>query len=699
MYFFISIAFFPRRRFLWRVFFIFAGMKARFFVIGLFLFALVACVKVPEPAVAEHGRSVEGPSPELSAIDSLMWHQPDSALMRLLPYFNDTCRDVSRNVSENANNDTLEDVSGNVSTTMTYNRHYAHLLLAELLYKNDYAQTNRTELLQAVTYFDSLVRQAPPLKGGRGDSPPLKGGARRAGDSKTTSNLAFLDARAHYINGVGYYEQDSLVQACAEYLKTLEVMESHFNENELVGHKARFMAYTYNRLGDMFSEQFMMEPAIDCYENALIYCRIETTSPTGVSKILTRLGVQYDKLGYKEKTRDYYEQALTEMPKSDNLSYRDLIASKALCDYQLGLGIEQPLNVLKQALTDADDESERLTRFLTIGAIYAEEKMYDSAVFYLEPVLEKEEDIASQIQAAECLRIIYDSIGDNDNLDKCLRFLALQKKSEGQNKVLVSQLEDLFKSHINRKQKKEAEEARKKSIKKTVGIIVPIAIAVALAIIIIAKLRGKKLLRDKEIHHRQEMEAKEALSRKELEERDKQHAEAIEIERQAQCMEQAAISGRLKRKNQEVRELKDQIKQQSNSAAKTGQAVSFMDEPICRLIMEQVNEGQFKSQMDCTLYKDYALGKEQMTALREATDRHFGQFTVRLKKAYPELTHGDLDYCCLYLLGLSDADISALMQRAYNTVNERNSKLRRIFGSENAISITLQAIANESISV
>ena len=39
------------------------------------------------------------------------------------------------------------------------------------------------------------------------------------------------------------------------------------------------------------------------------------------------------------------------------------------------------------------------------------------------------------------------------------------------------------------------------------------------------------------------------------------------------------------------------------------------------------------------------------------------------------------------------------MQRAYTTINERNSKLRRVLGSENAISITLQAIANESISI
>jgi hypothetical protein len=111
--------------------------------------------------------------------------------------------------------------------------------------------------------------------------------------------------------------------------------------------------------------------------------------------------------------------------------------------------------------------------------------------------------------------------------------------------------------------------------------------------------------------------------------------------------------------------------------------------------MERVNEGQFLSQMDCKIYKDYALNKEQLTELRKAVDGHFNQFTIRISTAYPELTRLDLDYCCLYLLGLTDADISALMQRAYNTVNERNSKIRRIFGSEMPIGITLQTIAND----
>ncbi|MBO6024206.1 MAG: hypothetical protein J6P83_05065, partial [Bacteroidales bacterium] len=106
---------------------------------GIAWFLLLAACTRPDDNLVEtrHGTSLPSViSPELFVIDSLMWQQPDSALMRLLPYF-DTCRDVSRNVS----------------TSAEYNRHYAHLLLAELLYKNDYALTNRAELLRAVDYF------------------------------------------------------------------------------------------------------------------------------------------------------------------------------------------------------------------------------------------------------------------------------------------------------------------------------------------------------------------------------------------------------------------------------------------------------------------------------------------------------------------------------------------------------------------
>lgn len=46
----------------------------------------------------------------------------------------------------------------------------------------------------------------------------------------------------------GYYELDSIVEACEEYILALEIMEEHFDEKELVGKKARFMALTYTHL-------------------------------------------------------------------------------------------------------------------------------------------------------------------------------------------------------------------------------------------------------------------------------------------------------------------------------------------------------------------------------------------------------------------------------------------------------------------
>ena len=601
-------------------------------LMAVFMAACTSSIKVPEPA--------ETPSPELLTVDSLLWQQPDSALACLVSCF-DAC------------------------TTTEYNRHYANLLLSELLYKNDYAQTNRRELQQAVAYYDSLVGEAPPLQRGSEGFPPLKGGK---GDSKhkpiSNNDHFFLAARAHYINGVGYYENDSAVPACREYLKALEIMEGWFEEKELVGNRAKFMVYTYNRLMELFSMQFMMEPAIKCGEQALAFCRKEPTSSQGLSNILYYLGRQYDKMNDLGKAKLYYELAIEGMINTDNLVYRDIVSSKALCDFLSGLGFDSSINALRQILSYATDDEERLTRYLTIGAIFTEEKMYDSALVYLKPVFENEKDVVSQIQAAECLRVIYNSLSDKAKLDECVHFLAHHKKSGGENKALVSQLDHLFQSYSQQKQNKQAKEERERAVKKTIGIIVPIAAIVALCVFVWVKFKSSK-----------------------------QMAKAAHTHR----MEKAALSGRLKKSNEALRELKGQMKQQKKPIAKNAesQAAEFADEPICRFIMEQVNRGQFKSQMDCTLYKNYALEKNHLSALREAADRHFNRFTYRLSKDFPELTKTDLDYCCLYLLDLSDADISALMQRAYNTVNERNTKLKRVFGAHKSLFSALQDIARE----
>ena len=621
-------------------------MKKSLNVISLLFLLLFFsyCGKEDKQQIEPQGSSVHA---ALAEIDSLMWRQPDSAFALLLQFVG----------------------SPEADGLDTYNGHYCQLLISELLYKNDYEQTNRQDLQNAVTYFDSIM-QVP--------EPAVPEAPRRVEGPSFKRNV-FLTARAHYINGVGYYERDSLVEACAEYLKALETMEEHHEEQELVGKKAQFMTYIYNRLGDMFKEQLLAEPAIACYKQALFYCRREPTSKYGIPVLLYNLGIQYDIVDQTDSAALYYDEALANMPDFDNLHYRDLVSNKAIfAFYNSDYSSDSVIKILKQLVTLSEDEEERTTRLLTLGQILFEDKQFDSSRVYLETLFEQEEeDITSQLMAAECLSSIYQMEGDSVKAHKYASFLAGFTMSEIEKKKEVSRINEMFKNHLAQKQEKQAEVNREKAIKKVIKIIIPIVVVIVVVIVAMAKTRSKKLLRQ------QQEEAERKLG-----EAEQQHR-----------MEQAAISGRLKRSNQEVRELKDQIKKMDDLAAKTEMAASFNEEPICRLIMERVHEGQFKSKIDCELYKSYALDKQQMLDLRVAADRHFSQFTLRLRKAYPKLTSIDIDYCCLYLLNLTYADVSALMQRAYNTVVERDGKIQKIIGSEKPLPVLLMDIAQNPSSV
>ena len=408
------------------------------FLFGLAM--LVACskptkVEVPEPVAAEPGRSVEGPSEELQAIDTLMWHPPDSALA------------VRMEFAASPEADSLDVFEG----------HYCQVLVAELLFKNDYGQSNREEVLKAVAYFDSIV----DLHGAdvRGVS-PQRGAAVRERD-------AFLAARAHYINGVGLYERDSVVAACGEYLKALEVMETHFPgiETQDVGvlrdrHIPRFMGLTYSRLAELFSDQFVLEPAIICFKRAIAFNRMEPTSSLGASKLLRHLGKQYDKLNQLDSAAYYYGEALRLLPDTNNLVYRDLVSQMALLHFNMGEDAESSIGDLKRMVIQAESEQERLNRFFTLGGIYFENRQYDSAIVYLTPVFENKEDATTQRLAAICLYNIYQSMGDLLKSTQYAMYQAENATPKGESSMQASQLNDLFQQYLQWEQEKAEAERR-----------------------------------------------------------------------------------------------------------------------------------------------------------------------------------------------------------------------------------------------
>ena len=150
---------------------------------------LLACGKRQEPVV-------EQPMPftfdeKLQQIDSLLQHDADSALMVLLS-MDKACLVPTG----------YDDVS------RTANACVGALLLSETLYKTYNPQLNRyrsetfreTSLHEAMHCFDSLYANYPQ-----------------------NDDLALLSARSHYMNGVGYYENDSVVDACKETKKIINI--------------------------------------------------------------------------------------------------------------------------------------------------------------------------------------------------------------------------------------------------------------------------------------------------------------------------------------------------------------------------------------------------------------------------------------------------------------------------------------------
>ena len=467
---------------------------------------MVAC---SQPTKVEAPEPVEGPTLALSQIDTLMWHQPDSALAVMMEFA----------------------ASPEADSLNEFEVHYCQVLIAELLFKNYYAQSNRTEVLKAVGYFDSIVN----LHGAdvRGVSPQRSAAVRERD--------AFLAARAHYINGAGYYEHDSLIEACGEYLFALRMMESHFAEGEMVGKKAQFMTLTYNRLGDLFSAQFMQEPAIYCCKQSLAYDKIAQTSSDKIANTLLHLGKQYDKLKEYDSASYYYERILEIIPDNQTLLYRDAACMLALSEYNAHHDTLASLDSLKRMASQAANEDERLGRFVGIGSIYQDMGQYDSAKVYLEPVLGKYGKRGKV--AARLLRDIALIEGDTLKANQYAQFLIEDVTSAAKNQAQVSKLNDLFQNYLQEKQEMalalERLEAQRRNL--WIGGMVALLAIVGLTVAIVTRRSHKKRLAAQEAEAQRRLD--EASQR--LNEASRQLTEASqrhdETERELQTkVEQAA---------------------------------------------------------------------------------------------------------------------------------------------------------------
>ena len=565
-------------------------MKLRCFIGAILFLALTACHR---PVETCHGASLTS---ELVSIDSLMQTRPDSALALLQA-------------------SPKEDP-------------YYQLLLSEALYKNDSAQLNRPELLEAMAYYDSM-------------------------------GCPFLSARCHYMNGVGYYESDSVVEACEQYLKALEIMEEHYKEKDLVGYKAKFMALVYTRLCSLFSNQYLHVQAVVFARKAYDYYQKAKSTSYQIAWSLNKIGMNFDMMEQWDSAAFYYHKASTVLYDTNSLIYRDMSSHQAMVDYKMGVGYEETVSRLRNLLSQANTDNEYIARCLVLGEVFFHKKELDSTEFYLKKVFYESDNISSKKQAAEWLVEILRDKGENEESQQFADYLVpFANLSENQG-FIKSQMADIYQCY----------EQRRKEYMHSVQVAKNIKLAVIVFVVFITSILFVALLyyiRTQQLKH----------------------------ERYEHTMKQAALAGRLKRSNAALKKEKAFpaeaiIPQVHNHSAVT----KYVDEPICRHILEVCNDEKnpIKSNLPISSYSDIALTLSQKAQLKAAALLHFGPLFEKLKTDYPKLKEKDFIYCYLCLLELDDAQIAVMTQLSYRTVWERGKRLQQIFNTNDKISVVLHS--------
>ena len=529
----------------------------KIFVIAFLSTLLFSCAKHPDAVSDNHFPIAFNES--LIQIDSLMQSRPDSALMCL----------ISREPQGQFDNN------------------YFHLLLSEALFKTDNSQLNRPELLAAIPFFDSVYNSNF--------------------DNKTA---AYLAARIHYINGVGFYENDGVIEACCQYYLALNIMEP-------IGRYHKFLSLAHTRLANIYSDKFLIDPAIFFYKNALKYKKRDGRS--NIANTLFFIGYEYEKGEKNDSALYYYNLSLDNIADTNSLLYRNVINRTAIATYLVDNDAEKATNTLKDIITNGDDY-EKYDRLLGLGYIYILEKQYDTAKLYLDEVFNDAPSVFLRTQSANHLNEIYEQLGDTTKSGFYSRFITQNTPAEFGTKADEWQLTNLYQDYLQKKQHQEVLRERLRTRYNVVVVLIIVAAVASAFAALLIKKRNKK--------HHTDYDA-------------------------------------------------------------------FVSEPVCQGILKTAHEQQFKSKMDCAIYKDYALTKEQMLNLRTAADNHLNGFTERIRKKYSEISNDDVDYCLLYLLGMKESDIAAFMQKAYSTVSDRSRKLKKIFGSEYDLTTIIRNIATK----
>ena len=567
--------------------------------------------------------------------------------------------------------------------------------IADSLYKNYLPQSNFEEVKAAVEFFDSvqllaISRQHRGLFDKKADNENML----------IAESRLLTAAKAHYYHAVGLTERDDIVGACEHYFIALEIMELEIeklktsksgkgSEQRAMSHeqkfrnahsskleaqspdyeKIRFIALIYTRLGRLFYNENYCDLAILKYKKALNCLNIIKDS-IPISYTYKTIGNVYQLLDKADSALYHYRRSLEIY--SGLTNKLDIEKSIAQILFERGER-DSAYTLIKNNLDKLDNYSQRDSYYATFGEMYYMDKVYDSAIFYLEKSVESQNYYTKQLSSQK-LSAIYDSIGDYEKkvyYDNIISDLSVKgiKRS-----VKNNQLQDVYDKYKERNVEKERaiNKKRTKLIVITFTVILILSFAATLFIRYIYKRKQEDYINsikekdenllEKDIIIKQiESEIKEY--HKEIEDnklinKDKDNLVSLAIE----CLEM-----RKKEISDKEKIIRKQQKELANINHNNKSSLSrYYDSEICKIILS-------KKEIE------YApLSIEELTSLLESANNNLGGIIDKLNLQYPQLDKDDMCLICLILLHINKSGLPYLLNRSRKNIWERTKRIKTI---------------------
>jgi len=360
----------------------------------------------------------------------------------------------------------------------------------------------------------------------------------------------------------------------------------------------------------------------------------------------------------KRAASDYYKKsdAIHEQLGSNNVyQHFSSLFHRALDLYNAGES-HASYDLIQHAMEMTDSDMLKRKVHFSLGYFYYEKQQYDSALYHYEqgfPLLPRQ-TIRSYCRIIKSANILGDSLKAAHYGELLSDFYLDRVATSGDRTRMDMMYEDY---------KADRKESRQKDIFNFVILVV--------ALLVIILVFDTVLMERRRRRHRKEIEAHEKVK-------------AL-LEEEILTTKTASRHKEEKIRSLEI-ELKKAISNPDFQKLPFDKKLETLHEiPICKRVC-LAKTANVKAGV---AYPDLVLSENQMTALVNAVDAVFPQFSLELIKKYPRLKRIDVMYCCMYILGVTEVQAAALTGKTYQAVWTRSMKLHEIFGNDSNLQLIM----------